>query len=350
MAIGLMASRRIMSHVFRRTQLLVIFVLGLCTHVSHAMPSGNPIYPLIQNHESIANPFGNLLDVCGNEFFFSVSDRLSFGFYGDYIFSDNARVWDVPLVQNVTTSGVGTTPETTAKEKTMDFNVINANANVSGVFASLAIPSEGDSCFPLLDISLTLRFGGMNTYYRLPLNAFRDMTSSDTAVTAPLPDGLIELQTNYGFVWEMGAQKIIWKDGESFCGVSLDYRSASCPIRAVIVQSQSNPEVYIGDSSGNCRYQEWGLNLGLATYLNDYVLPYFSIGVVNAVRKTPQNCFKTLESQFTNFKFLVRDISSYDRFNLCCGVTFCIADNFYYNIEGRWGCQKACSVLAGLQF
>lgn len=345
-----MMNSRIMSHLFRNIQYLGIFFLALVPNLSYATPSGNPIFPLLQNHESPEGPFGNILNVCSEDFFFSLSDRISIGFYGDYIFSDNARVWDVPLVNSVNSSGVGADPTITAKEETKDFDAIDAYAHMSGVFASLTMPSEGNSSFPLLDLSLTIRLGGLNTGYRVPLNAFRDVTSSSSVATAPLPDGLIELQTDYGFAWELGAQKVIWKDGESFFGVSLDYRSASCPIKAIIIQSQTNPELYIGTPDGNCRYQEWGLNFGAATYLNDYVLPYFSIGFVNATRKTPKQGFKSLESQFTNFKFKVRDLSSFERFNICCGATCCISDNFYYNVEGRWGCQKACHITAGIQY
>lgn len=345
-----MMSEKFVMHLLRMAKPFLALLGVLSTSSVCAMPSGNPALPALQDYNINTNPT-SCFDFCNsNDLSQMFEGRLNAGFYGDYIFSDNSRVWNVPVITNVTSTGVSGTPTITSTQENTNFNVTDSNTHTSGLFASFSIPDNGNFCVPIFDLSVTLKLGGLNHYYRLPLNAFRDFTSSPLASTAQLTDGLVEMQTNYGFVWDLAVHKILWKDGLSFLGIGAEYRRASCPVKYVIVHSQANPEIYLGDTSGKCSYKEWSLHLSMATYLNEYLIPYVGLGLGNATRQAPKDCFKSLEDQFTNLKFAVRKVSNYERVKFCCGITCYLADDFYYNIEGRWGGQKALSVNAGFQF
>lgn len=345
-----MISEKFVMHLLRMARPLVALLGILSTNTSYALPSGNPALPAFQDTNTVTNPV-SCFDFCSfNDLAQIFEGQLNIGFYGDYIFSDNSRVWNVPVITKVTSSGVSGSPSITSTQEDTNFNVTDSNTHSSGLFASFVIPDNGNFCVPIFDISVTLKLGGLNHCYRLPLNAFRDFTSSPIVSTSQLTDGLIEMQTNYGFVWDLAVHKVLWKDGISFLGIGAEYRRASCPVKYVIVHSETHPEIYLGDPSGKCSYKEWGLHLSMATYLSESLIPYIGLGLGNASRQAPKDSFKPLEDQFTNFKFDVRKVSNYERIKFCCGITCYLADDLYYNIEGRWGGQKALSINAGFQF
>ncbi|WP_349821552.1 hypothetical protein ABCH17_02225 [Chlamydia abortus] len=316
----------------------------------NAMPSGNPASPVIPN----INPEQKgmcAFEICNSyNLFAALTGSLKIGFSGDYVFSESARISNVPVVTSVTTMNTGPSPTVTSTTKDCDFDLNDSKVSSSCVFASVAIQDTSPAAIPLLDISFDVKIGGLKQYYRLPLNAYRDYTSSPLASESQVTDGLVEVQSNYGFVWDLSLKKILWKDGISFIGIGADYRHAACPVNYIVVNSQANPEVYFEDSKGKISYKEWSANIGITTYVNDYILPYISASVGNASRQAPADSFKRLESQFTNLKFKVRKINNFHRVNFCCGATCCASDNFFYNVEGRWGCQRAINVTAGLQF
>ncbi|ANG65977.1 outer membrane protein B [Chlamydia gallinacea] len=316
----------------------------------YAMAAGNPAYPVIPGINPEYNNFCSF-EICnGTNIFAALSGSLKIGFSGDYIFSESASVKNVPVVTSVTTTGTGPTPQVVSTLKDFNFDLMDSRVSSSCIFASFAIQDNSPAAIPLLDVSFDVKIGGLREYFRLPLNAYRDYTSSPLASESQVTDGLVELQTNYGFVWDLSVKKIIWKDGVSFIGIGADYRHAACPVNYIIVNSQANPEVYFEDSSGKLSYKEWSANIGLTTYISDYILPYVAVTVGNASRTAPKNSFERLEDQFTNLHFKVRKITNFHRVNFCCGITACVTDNFFYNIEGRWGCQRAINVMAGLHF
>ncbi|BAE80873.1 outer membrane protein ompB [Chlamydia felis Fe/C-56] len=316
----------------------------------NAMSAGNPAYPVIPG----INPEQKgmcAFEICNSyNLFAALTGSLKIGFSGDYIFSESARVKDVPVVTSVNTSGTGPKPTITSTVKNFDFDLNDSQVSSSCVFASVAIQDTSPAAIPLLDVSFDVKIGGLKQYYRLPLNAYRDFTSSPLASESQVTDGLVEVQSNYGFVWDLSLKKILWKDGVSFIGIGGDYRHAACPVNYIIVNSQANPEVYFEDSNGKISYKEWSANIGITTYINDYILPYVSVAIGSASRTAPADSFQRLESQFSNLKFKVRKITNFHRVNFCCGATSCAADNFFYSVEGRWGCQRAINVTAGFQF
>ncbi|MEF9496909.1 hypothetical protein [Chlamydia sp. 04-14] len=318
--------------------------------ILNAMPSGNPAYPVIPG----INPEQKgmcAFELCNSyNLFAALTGSLKIGFSGDYIFSESARVKNVPVVTSVTTTGTGPSTDVTSTFKDFDFDLNDSKVSSSCIFASVAFQDTSPAAIPLLDISFDVKIGGLKQYYRLPLNAYRDYTSSPLASESQVTDGLVEVQSNYGFVWDLSLKKVLWKDGISFIGIGGDYRHAACPINYIIVNSQTNPEVYFEDSNGKISYKEWSANIGITTYVNDYILPYVSVSVGSASRTAPADSFKRLESQFSNLKFKVRKITNFHRVNFCCGATSCASDNFFYSVEGRWGYQRAINVTAGFQF
>ncbi|WP_348663285.1 hypothetical protein [Chlamydia vaughanii] len=335
----------------RLASLTLLALSGIFSSSSlHAMQAGNPAYPVLPGINPEQKGFCSF-DICNSyNLFAALTGSLKIGFSGDYIFSESARVKNVPVVTSVTTSGTGPQPTVTSTLKDFDFDLNDSKVGASYVFASVAFQDSSPAAIPLLDISFDVKIGGLREYYRLPLNAYRDYTSSPLASESQVTDGLVEVQTNYGFVWDLSLKKVLWKDGVSFIGVGADYRHASCPINYIIVNSQANPEVYFENSNGKLSHKEWSANIGITTYVNDYILPYLSVAVGSSSRTAPANSFKRLESQFTNLHFKVRKITNFHRVNICGGATCCASDNFFYSVEGRWGCQRAINVNAGFYF
>lgn len=335
---------------FLKFSLLFVCSVGTLMPSSiEAMPSGNPAFPAISVTENKKDPY--FFQLCSTKNpFMTLIGNLRFGFSGDYIFSEDAAVKGVPVVTSVTTVGTGPNPVITSFTKNYDFNLNNSVVTSSGVFATMAFQDSSPGFFPLSDLSIILKLSGLKNYYRLPLNAYRDFTSSPLASESEVTDGIIEVQSNYGMCIEFGIKKILWKDGVTFIGLGFDYRKASSPIDYIIVHSKTNPEIYFDSTDGSLDYKEWATSFGITTYLNDFILPYISLSLGNSTRMIPEDCFKDLESQFTDLKFKVRSISNTSNVNLCTGLTCFMAENFYYNLEARWGYQRALNVALGLQF
>ncbi|EQM62274.1 outer membrane protein B [Chlamydia ibidis 10-1398/6] len=338
----------------KRLRLATLSFLALSGAFSsslYATPAGNPATPVLPGINPEQQGWG-ALELCRSyDLFAALAGSLKVGFCGDYIFSESSRVSDVPVITSVTTlSGSGPATQVISTEKTMDFDLTNSRTNVSCVFASISLQDISSVFIPLLDVSFEVKIGGLKDYCRLPVNAYRDFTSSPLATESQATNGLIEMQTNYGFVWDLCLRKILWKDGVSFIGASASYRHAACPIDYVVIHNQANPEVFFADSNGKMSHKEWGAHLGMTTYVNDYILPYIGVGVGNTTRMAPADCFNRLESEFTNLKFKVRKINSYRRVMFCCGATSCPSNNFFYTVEGRWGCQRAVHVAGGFHF
>ncbi|ETF38561.1 outer membrane protein B [Chlamydia pecorum VR629] len=334
----------------RLVTLCVFALLGTSTSSLYAMPAGNPAFPVLPGINSGQHGWC-MFHLCDSkDLFTALSGSLKVGFCGDFIYSESAHVTDVPVITSVTTIGVGTQPTIISTTKTYNFDVMNASTHSSSAFASVSLQEHSPAMIPLLDISFTVRIGGIKQHYRLPLNAYRDFTSSPLNAESEVTDGIIELQSNYGFIWDLSLDKVLWKDGVSFIGAGVSYRQASAPVNYIVVYNKTNPEVYFDSTDGSLNYKEWSAHFGLTTYLNDYILPYLGISIGNSTRKAPKDSFKKLEEQFTNFKFQVRDITNFDKTNFYCGATCCISDNFFYNVESRWGYQRAISVMSGFQF
>ncbi|SPN73966.1 Outer membrane protein B precursor,Chlamydia major outer membrane protein [Chlamydia serpentis] len=341
---------KMLKHLRLATLFFSMF-LGIVSSPSlYALAAGNPAAPVLPG----INPEQKgwcAFQLCNSyDLFAALAGSFKFGFYGDYIFSESAHITDVPVITSVTTTGTGTNPTITSTTKNVDFDINNSSISSSCVFATIALQETSPASVPLLDIAFTARVGGLKQYYRLPLNAYRDFTSNPLNAESEVTDGLIEVQSDYGIVWDLSLQKVLWKDGVSFVGISADYRHGSSPINYIIVYNKANPEIYFDATDGNLNYKEWSASIGISTYLNDYVLPYASVSVGNTSRKAPSDTFSELEKQFTNFKFKIRKITNFDKINFCCGATCCLADNFYYSIEGRWGYQRAINITSGLQF
>lgn len=338
------------SKLVNHLRLTLLSFLGIASTSLDAMPAGNPAFPVIPGI-NIEQKSACTFDLCNSyDVLSALSGNLKLCFCGDYIFSEEAQVKDVPVVTSVTTSGIGPIPTITSTTKNRDFDLVDCSLSSNCVAAAFSIPDRTFSAIPLFDMSCEVKIGGLKQYYRLPMNAYRDFTSDKLNSESEVTDGLIEVQSNYGFVWDVSLKKVLWKDGVSFVGVGADYRHASCPIDYIIANSQANPEVFIADSEGKLSLKEWSVCVGLTTYVNDYVLPYIAFSVGNVSREAPDNSFKKLEDRFTNLKFKVRKITSSHRGNICIGATNYIADNFFYNVEGRWGSQRAINISGGFQF
>ncbi|ANH78650.1 hypothetical protein [Candidatus Chlamydia sanziniae] len=342
------------SKLLKHLRLATLFSLMLWGTASpsflYGLAAGNPASPVLPG----INPEQKgwcAFELCNSyDLFAALAGSLKIGFYGDYILSESAHITDVPIISSVTTSGTGPQPQVTSTTNNFDFELNNSSCNSSCIFVSIALQDNSPAAIPFFDINFTVRVGGLKQYYRLPLNAYRDFTSNPLNAESEATDGIIEIQSNYGIVWDLGLQKVLWKDGISFVGIGADYRHGGSPINYIIVHNKSNPEIYFDTANGNLSYKEWSANIGITTYLNDYILPYAAVSVGNTSRHFPKNSFQDLEKQFTNFKFKVREITNFNKVNFCCGVTCCIADNFYYNVEGRWGYQRAINITSGFQF
>ncbi|WP_201456391.1 hypothetical protein [Chlamydia sp. 17-3921] len=315
-----------------------------------AMAAGNPASPVLPgiNPEQTgwrAFQISNSYDI-----FAALAGSLKIGFCGDFIYSESAHITDVPVITSVTTSGVGTNPTITATTKNYDFDVMDSITNANYAFACISLQENSPATVPLLDVSFGVRVGGIKQYYRIPINAYRDYTSSPLNAESEVTDGIVEVQSNYGIAWDLTLDKVLWKDGVSFVGAGATYRHATCPINYIVVYNKANPEIYFDSTSGKLSYKEWSAHIGVTTYLNDYILPYIGVSIGNSIRKAPIDSFANLEKQFTNFKFKVREITNFDRINFYCGATCCISDNFYYSVESRWGYQRAINITSGLQF
>lgn len=177
----------------------------------YAMAAGNPAYPVIPGINPEYNNFCSF-EICnGTNIFAALSGSLKIGFSGDYIFSESASVKNVPVVTSVTTTGTGPTPQVVSTLKDFNFDLMDSRVSSSCIFASFAIQDNSPAAIPLLDVSFDVKIGGLREYFRLPLNAYRDYTSSPLASESQVTDGLVELQTNYGFVWDLSVKKLFGK-------------------------------------------------------------------------------------------------------------------------------------------
>ncbi|WP_213318922.1 hypothetical protein [Chlamydiifrater volucris] len=320
-----------------------------------AMSAGNPADPILPY---TANPPScQQIRLCPDiNPFALIGGNFRFGFAGDYIFSESAAVKNVPVVTSVSTAsptagGPSTSTKITSTTKNVTYDAVNCSVSSSSLFATVAFQDYSPAQFPLLDVSFTAKLGGLATYYRLPLNAYRDFTKTPLASESQVTNGLVEVKSNYGIAWDFGIKKVIWKDGVSLISVGADYRRCSCPVDYVIVHDQANPEIYFDNSAGgDVRYSEWAFNIGLTTYFNDCLIPYIAVSTGNTIWEAPEISFTSLERQFTNLFFKTRNLKNYHRINICGGITYLIADKTYCNVEARWGYQRACNLSGGIFF
>lgn len=324
--------------------LFFFFVILQPFSAVQAMPAGSPAYPVTPAIEP-GKPGSCSLQLCsGRDIFNALSGSLKMGFSGDYIFSESARVNNVPV--KVTPSNAVTN---------MNFNLNEAKVGASCAFLSLSMQDMSYAAFPILDISLDIKCGGLKEYLSLPLNAFRNYTSSPVTASTPgvVDKGLLSMQTNYGLAWELSVKKVLWKDGLTFIGCGVGYRRADCSINYMMVNDQTNADITFHNARGKVNHKEWSANLGLTTYINDYILPYLAVTIGNTLRKIPQECLTQAEALLTSnsaTKLQTRTITNFHRANLCCGATAMVAENFFYHVEGRWGYQRAFNINGGFNF
>lgn len=347
-----------------RLAFLTLFV-PLSTMPLQAMPAGNPAYPILVSSPSDSCSF----DLCSSSgVLSSFFNTVKVGFFGDHIFSEAASVKNVPIILSYEkTSGTGTGQTTTAYMSWQEnFEVLSSNVNTNGLFATIAFADRSRDIFPLLDLSLTGRIGGLKQFYRIPLSAFRVFSvpsetqaggqpntaqqSNETVTsTSQAFHGSLDVQTNFGFSWEVSLKKIIWKDGISFIGMGVDYRHAACPLNYLYAITPNQAVMDFSPSGGKLSYKEWAISIGVATYVNDYILPYLSLSTGNVKRYFPKENFASLASQL-NMEFTDRKVTSFHRANLCAGITNYASDIFYYSIEARWGYQRALNLSTGMHF
>ncbi|MEG0036996.1 MAG: hypothetical protein RSB82_00145 [Victivallaceae bacterium] len=314
---------------------LLLFICIIFSKQAFGLSSGNPADPILLSRTTWGNDSTyNLLisSSCARSIAdFKISSR--FGFSGNYIYSESAGVKEVPIIL------IANGP-TLYKE----LQVNNMTIASSGATGTITIQDTSNCFTPIWDIDLYGTIGGLSAYYRLPMAAFR----IPTALSAPT-DGVIEVQTNYGFMWHLGAKKVFWKDGNSFLSGGVDYKHASCPLNYVILHQAAEPELFIeheDDTSNNSiGYKEWSINVGIATRVTNNLVPYVSLATGNTYFKagSPEKLFTQLTTAFPDLKFLMRKIKNTHHLNVNAGLSYVIQDSASLNLEGTWGYQRAVS-------
>lgn len=176
-------------------RLTFLSFLGIASTSLDAMPAGNPAFPVIPGI-NIEQKNACSFDLCNSyDVLSALSGNLKLCFCGDYIFSEEAQVKDVPVVTSVTTAGVGPSPDITSTTKTRNFDLVNCNLNTNCVAVAFSLPDRSLSAIPLFDVSFEVKVGGLKQYYRLPMNAYRDFTSEPLNSESEVTDGMIEVQS-----------------------------------------------------------------------------------------------------------------------------------------------------------
>lgn len=325
----------------------------LSTLSLQALPSGNPAQPVF-SHSRFERSC--LIDVCNSLSLASgLVQHLTFGCSSDHVFSESAAIKGVTVKTKSTSAAVGPNPGVVVinSHPAFDFDVLRSSLHSSSAFVSVSLPDKSPIALPLFDLSFTAKVGGLKLDYRIPMSAYRNFDVSPLASMDERFEDWIDVQTNYGVVWELSIKKVIWKDGVSFIGIGIDYRHGSCPINFVAASNQSHV-VYFSPTEEKVGLKEWSFNCGLTTYVNDYVMPYIAITTGNASRTLPVSSLSKLSEQLSTvdnpLAFVSRKLTNYHRANVCCGVTNYASDRFYFSIEGRWGYQRAFHVNSGMSF
>lgn len=347
----------LVQNILRKPFVLSFLLLFSATFKGEAIPCGNPSDPALLARTTWSNL--TTYQVSCNHGCKTLGTKIDvgcrIGFFGDYIFSENAGVRDV-----LTNRLVNNEPKaiTISKIRTCSTSVAN-----TGIDFGINFKDSSKNLFPLWDIEVYGKIGGLKSYIRLPMEAFRKLVD----VTQDPTYGLIEMQTNYGFSWDLGIKKIIWKCLSNALSVGFEYKQGSSPMNYIILHQSSEPEIYFDynlnlDNSScstsksvktkhSIRYKEWAVHLGASSEILPHFIPYVAVftGYTTWKAGNPSTLFSTLTERYTNLEFNMRKIKNFDRIGGAFGASYLLGQNTLINVEGRWGYQRAISLNLKVQ-
>lgn len=347
-----------MQKVLKKSSILSFFLLFGHTLTGTAIPCGNPSDPALLSRTTWSNvtAYKIYCDHGCKTFGSKIDIGYRVGFFGDYIFSENAGVKNV-----VTNRLINKEPKeiTIPKIRTCNTNVTN-----TGVELGINFKDGSKGFFPVWDIEIYGKAGGLKNYIRLPMEAFRKLVD----ITQDPTFGIIEMQTNYGFSWDLGIKKILWKSCSSALSAGFEYKQASSPMDYIILQQSSEPEIYFdynsildetsctvkptpSKTSHSIRYKEWAAHLGASSEILPHFIPYVAIytGYTTWKAGHPNLLFSALTEQYTNLEFDMRKIKNFERLGWAFGASYLLGKNTLANFEGRWGYQRAFSLNLKIQ-
>lgn len=348
-----------MQKVLKKLPILLFLLLFSSTFKGESIPCGNPASPALLSKTTWSNvtTYKVSCDHGCKTLGTKVNIGCRFGFFGDYIFSENAGVSNIESNRLINNE-----PKLITISKIRTINTCVTN---TGIDFGINFKDCSNKFFPLWDIEIYGKVGGLKSYIKLPMEAFRELVN----VTQDPTYGLIEMQTNYGFSWDVGAKKILWKCCSNAFSIGFEYKQGVSPMNYIILHQSSDPEIYFDynnsvlDSSScnsqspspevkhSIRYKEWAAHLGASSEVLPHFIPYASIYTGYSTWKTsnPSNLFSSLTEKYTSLEFNMRKIKNFDRIGFAFGASYLMGKNTLVNVEGRWGYQRALNLNLKIQ-
>ncbi len=290
---------------------LVATILTLLTcGAVYALPIGNPSEASLFMNGAYFQ--GNNVDFCDPCFSWCNAWSLRVGFYGDYVFNRHmqVRLSDDDSGQDVDT----TTINTNAGYLALNF------FNRVDVFTTLGATSFG------------IQTGG-------------------TVFGAAVGNERAEIAFETDFSWSVGARATLWQCGCFDLGIEGQYFQSTPDVNYIFV-ADGGAYSYVPDI--DTKYQEWQVGIGVsyrfATSCPTVALiPYAGVKWAGSRWSFSPSSVTVIGSD-GDIAFNLPNLQSAKLWGYAIGMTFELCDVIGVNVEGRFGDEKALSVLGQFRF
>lgn len=290
---------------------LVATVLAVLTSGAvYALPLGNPSEPtLFLNGPCVESHY---CDPWNPDFNWLDAWSLRVGFYGDYVFNRHLEVNDEDFSGDI------------------DETKIFTNA----CYLALNILDR-------IDIFSTL--GASKLHIHTGISSF----------SPTLTNSFIGLYFENKFSWSVGARATLWGCGGFIVGIEGQYFRTSPNVNSVFNYADSILTYFDSeDVNRRVTYQEWQGGLALSYRFETSkprlaLIPYTGVKWSSA-RLNFQNDLTIIDADAEVITF--HNLKANKLWGYAVGTTLTLCDTIGVNVEGRWGDEKAVSILAQFRF